>query len=45
VLPEDIGFDTEASDKLISLQGKIVISFNKDKHSRELVKELSVKLS
>ena len=44
VLPEDLGFDQTASDKIISLQGKLVVSYNKDKHSRELVRELTVQL-
>lgn len=43
ILPEDLGLDTN-SNKTISLQGKMVISFNKESRSQELVKTLSVKL-
>jgi hypothetical protein len=46
VLPEDLGFDnTTTSDKIISLQGKLVVSYNKSKRAKELARELTVKLS
>ena len=46
VLPEDLGFDnTSTSDKIISLQGKLVVSYNKSKRAKELARELTVKLS
>jgi hypothetical protein len=42
ILPEDLGFDT-SSKKITSLQGKLVVSYNKDKNARELARWINVK--
>ena len=43
ILPEDLGFDS-ASNKITSLQGKIVVSYNKDANARELSRWINVKM-
>jgi len=42
ILPEDLGFDT-SSKKITSLQGKLVVSYNKDTNARELARWINVK--
>ena len=43
ILPEDLGFDA-GSNKITSLQGKLVVSYNKDANARELTRWINVKM-